>query len=652
VIALNFTHCLFAQTKSFSVSLAPFSTLTNDEFSPVYYKNGIVFCSTLKNNSLITYKKDQKKLINIFFAAKKDNKHWSDAVLLTDELTTNFNEGPATFNDSANLIYYCRNNNITHLLKDMADGTNKLGIYSAEFVNGNWTNIRTFTFNNPAYSFVTPALTPDGKRLYFASDMPGGFGGVDLYYCDWKGNDWDKPVNLGPEINTPQNESYPFACKSGKLFFSSDGLPGFGGKDIFYSRQINGKWITPIHLDAEINSPFDDFGIVTDENFENGFFSSNRRKTDDIFYFTADLIQFAQCDSMVKNTYCFLFYDDHLMNTDTIPVTYLWDFGNGIIKTGQEVAYCFPGPGNYEVILNIADSLQTNSILGKTSYKFELKEFNQAFINSPDAGIAGKELSFDGYKSNLPGFNISGFLWDFGEGFKIRGPSVNKVFDKNGEYTVRLGLLGEKDNAGNIAKACVFKKIKIFDDYQALAAQTAKEINWFKKFYNFEIQNNSDIQPCKPKNIVRENNGTEPSDSLKIRIYLLDNLSESQKKNIVKTLYKTRDCIIKINDKEIDTESYPILINFIEVLKEDSNLRLEIATHTEGKVFSGNSIKITEKWARDLYSYFSNNGISDERVHCKGFGESRPNTTEYTRDYENLNQRIEFIFMNNPNQKL
>ena len=187
--------------------------------------------------------------------------------------------------------------------------------------------------------------------------MPGGIGGMDLYYCDRHNNDWDQPVNLGPVINTSKNESFPFACKYGKLFFASDGHEGFGGKDLFYTQEINGEWIVPVHLDSAINSTADDFGLVIDSTFENGYFSTNRLKTDDIFSFSSAPVEFTNCDTIKENNYCFTFYDEQHQLIDTIPVIYQWDFGDGIIRIGKEVKHCFPGPGEYSVKLNIIDEL-------------------------------------------------------------------------------------------------------------------------------------------------------------------------------------------------------------------------------------------------------------------------------------------------------
>ncbi|KON26413.1 hypothetical protein AC481_07265 [miscellaneous Crenarchaeota group archaeon SMTZ-80] len=621
--------------------------MTNDEFSPVYYNNGIVFCSNLKNNSPVTYHNEQKKLFNIFFCAAKDSIKWENAKILAKELTTNYNDGPVTFNENGNMIYYCRNNDIKVVIKTISDTTNRLGIYSAELIEGKWTNIQPFTHNNSSYSLLTPALTHNGKRIYFASDMPGGYGGTDLYYCDWNEKDWTKPVNLGPVINTPGNESFPFVSKSEKLFFASDGHIGFGGKDIYYSQEIDGRWINPIHLDADINSPTDDFGLVADENFESGFFSSNRRKTDDIFHFTSDPIQFINCDTMVKINYCYIFFEKHKDDIDAFPVRYEWDFGNGIKKIGVEVNYCFPGPGEYEVKLNVID-LRADTLLGKTSYKLELLEVNQVYIDSPDAGIVDSTISFNGLKTNLPDFTICDYVWDFGEGFTIRGPSVSKIFDKKGEYTAKLGLLGEKDSLGNITKVCAYKKISIFDDYQEWAMQTARELGELGKFYPIERQIQPGSESSKLINTKSDSEEVKKSNSLTVRIYFLDNLSELQKYKIFEKLCEISDCEIEWNDSGIEPASYPILIKFINILKENPDIKLEVAVHTNDKRFSGSNLEISEKCARDLYSYFINYGITPKKLHCKGYGKSRLIASETPEYDNNLSGSVEFILINNP----
>jgi hypothetical protein len=464
-IILFFTSLLTAelnaQSQRFIVKDVSFSSGINDEFSPVFYKGGIVFCSDQSDNSLVTYGEGSRRLFKIYFARQRSNNSWEHPVILAKEITSDFNDGPVTFNDSMDVIYYSRNTSIKNSMRNISDTTNKLGIFSARLSDGIWTNIQPFKYNDLQYSFGTPALTPDGERIYFASDMPGGMGGMDLYYCVRRDNDWDKPVNLGPVINTPKNESFPFAGKYGKLFFASDGHQGFGGKDLYYTQEINGEWIAPVHLDSAINSPADDFGIVTDSTFENGYFSTNRLKTDDIFSFRSAPVEFSQCDAIKKNRYCFTFYDEKHHLIDTIPLTYHWNFGDGINNIGKELNHCFPGPGNYKVKLSITDNLTGNEIATQVEYDVVLENIEQALIVSDDIGTADKPVSFEGVTTDLKGINVTDYFWDFGDGFKPGGPQMNKTFKKKGDYLIRLGLLAGKDSTGVAYKTCVTKKIKI-----------------------------------------------------------------------------------------------------------------------------------------------------------------------------------------------
>lgn len=633
-------HLLFSQEKNYLVTPTPFSSRLNNEISPVFYKNGIVFCSDLKNNSLITFKTNRKGLFNIFYVAKKDSGKWGDAKLLSKELTTNFNDGPVTFSPTGDTVYYGRNNDISDGLRNVSDSVNQMGIYSAVFIGGKWTDIKPFTYNSALYSLVTPALSPNGKRLYFASDMPGGYGGADLYYCDRKGNGWGKPVNMGPAINTPKNESYPFADRSGKLFFASDGHGGLGGKDIFYTQEINGKWIDPIHLDADINSPYDDFGLVTNGDLESGYFTSNRRKTDDIFRFVTSPVQFSDCDSMGKHDFCYLFYDEFQAENDTAPVIYEWDFGNGIKKYGLQVQYCFPGPGKYKVTLNLHDDQKRDSIVSRTFYNFELKDTDQVYINSLDDGIINEPIAFDGLKSRVPGFKISDYFWDFGNGFSTRGPVTTKTFDKKGEYTVKLGLLGKSDSLNNRPKKCASKTIRIFDDYQDMAEHTALDID--KLGYSYDLQHLADSSDMEDKT----NNETEENlNSLRIKVYLMNDLSEMMKKKIVEYLSDIRNRTIEMNETGIDSISYPILAKFSKVLIDDPDIKLEIAVHTGDQKLSGNNLEISEKWAQNFYNWLVTQGVSPENLHCKGYGKSRPEVSGRKSD-QDLNKRVEFIFRN------
>ena len=156
---------LYSQVRRFVVKPTSFSSRISDEFSPVFYKGGIVFCSNECDNSLVSYNNDKSKLYKIYYVTKKDSTGWKRPKILSKEITSDFNDGPVTFNEEENIIYYSRNNSIKNSMKNISDSTNKMGIFSAELVNGKWTNINPFLYNDQNYSLGTPSLTPDGKRI-------------------------------------------------------------------------------------------------------------------------------------------------------------------------------------------------------------------------------------------------------------------------------------------------------------------------------------------------------------------------------------------------------------------------------------------------------------------------------------------------------
>ncbi|HPQ07775.1 MAG TPA: OmpA family protein [Bacteroidia bacterium] len=165
---------------------------------------------------------------------------------------------------------------------------NTAQLYIADFINGKIKNIRPFEFNSDEYNTAHACYSPDGSTLFFVSDMPGGFGQTDIWMCKKENGKWSKPKNLGGDINTSGKEMFPYMRKDGKLFFSSDGLPGLGGMDIFSAKLKEGVWILDRMESLKLNSSYDDFAIVFTSD-STGYFSSNRtggKGKDDVYSFT------------------------------------------------------------------------------------------------------------------------------------------------------------------------------------------------------------------------------------------------------------------------------------------------------------------------------------------------------------------------------
>lgn len=196
-----------------------------------------------------------------------------------------FNEGALCFTPNGTRVFFTRNSSKVN----KSSKKRELMLFTA-IVNkqGKWSKITPSNLNNPAYSIGHPAVSPDGNSLVFASDMPGGQGGTDLYMASIESDGTlGTPINLGPKINTANNELFPWYNQDNQLFFASNGHPGLGGFDLFVTEIREGKEpFTPMNLQAPINSASDDIAIAFHADMQ-GYFSSNRRNgNDDIYRFT------------------------------------------------------------------------------------------------------------------------------------------------------------------------------------------------------------------------------------------------------------------------------------------------------------------------------------------------------------------------------
>lgn len=223
-----------------------------------------------------------------------------DAKGYADELDTKFNEATPVFTKDGNTVYFTRNNYIDGKKGKSDDKVVKLKIYKATLKDGKWTDVKELPFNNDNYSVAHPALSPDEKTLYFASDMPGTLGASDIFKVsiDASGN-FGKPENLGKVINSPLRETFPYVTDKNVLYFSSDDHLGIGGLDVFEAKMNKDGSFTAINnVGAPVNSPKDDFGYVVDNKTHMGYVTSNRDGgvgSDDIYMFKENV-----CEQLLK----------------------------------------------------------------------------------------------------------------------------------------------------------------------------------------------------------------------------------------------------------------------------------------------------------------------------------------------------------------
>ena len=249
------------------------------EYSPIYNNGYLYFTSNREGGKI--YLNTGTSFTNIYKVRTKGANVQMESLKALDPIFNdpNTNEGSIAISADGNYVIFAKGNH------GKPTGTDNVNLYSTRYRNGQWTTPRILNICDPKAWDSSPALSPDGKTLYFASNRKGGYGGTDIYVAkrDPRGR-WVDVRNLGEAINTFGNEVFPFVSDDGKLYFSSDGHPGFGQLDLFLATRARGV-ITVRNMGEPINSPDDDFGLH-EFNATRGFFTSNRQggKGDDDIY--------------------------------------------------------------------------------------------------------------------------------------------------------------------------------------------------------------------------------------------------------------------------------------------------------------------------------------------------------------------------------
>ncbi len=689
-----------AQQQPYTITRAPFSTDNFDEFAPAYYKNGLLFCSDRGQ----AVSSQGKRVIKMFYVDTTLNK--SSVKPFSKNLQTKLNDGPATFNRRSDTIYFSRNLIVDGNFKLLSTFRNKLGLFYSAAEGKDWARAHEMRFNTEWFNITMPCLAQDGKRLYFASDKPDGFGGMDIYYSQLKNGYWEDPVNLGPLVNTKGNETYPFINETGELFFSSDGLKGLGGKDIFVTKQHGNEWFPPVRLEAPLNSEFDDFGIITNAIMNAGYFSSNRGKTIDIYSFRSDLMQVWFSEPQKENRYCFAISDSTTIQVDTLKLQYVWDFGDNTKMYGARAQHCFPGQGSYSVNLTVNDKITGKSFFRKLTYDLEIVDYEQPFITSPDYAVTSERVVFDGMNSFCPGYTITGYFWDFGDGTQMVGERTNHTYVKEGEYEVRLGLTLKSQQTGSAVKRAVTKRVTVFRSEQEkisyLAAKSIARQNLIdiREFENVKIKNQysaeTDIRKdavfrvellssrtktglnstffrnvpsiYRVKEIFDERSGlysyivdeqmtlmaTYPAyadmimagyNDASVKIYVLTDPAERELLMLKKNYGVLTDSYFDAKNKLV-TNAYLMLDQVVMLMNKYPGIKLEVGVHTDNQGTATSLMSVSQARALVIVNYLINRGISGNRLTAKGYGGTKPVSSNANWLDRRLNRRVEFSLIN------
>ena len=344
VTDLNYLDSIAELRPKYIVETTKINTEQSDFSSAFFGEDKLVFSSTYQASGQRDYDWTGEPFLDLYIADIGDEGQLENTQQIEGDINTAFHESSAVFSKDLKTVYFTRNNYKNGKKRTDRKNTVRLKLLKASVdEDGNWSDVEELPFNNDNYSVAHPALSLDGRKLFFASDMPGTTGESDLWYVDiYKDDSYGDPINLGQKVNTEGRESFPYIADDGTLYFTSDALIGFGGFDLFKAELTDsGIARDPENMGLPINSAGDDFGFLLKSETNTGYLSSNRdgnrgSASDQIYYFKP-----SKCVVEITG----LVRDSNTGNLMPGATVKLLDMGMNIIAeqiVQQDARYSFP----------------------------------------------------------------------------------------------------------------------------------------------------------------------------------------------------------------------------------------------------------------------------------------------------------------------
>jgi outer membrane protein OmpA-like peptidoglycan-associated protein len=575
------------------------------EFSPVFFKNNkiIMFASNRRNTSAKnkTFAWDDSYFIDLYTSNKIDSMKFKPSVAMTKKISGTYHDGPASLTSDEKTIYVTKSNTIEKTIKGKKINiiNLKLYIYKKDSL-GNLSNPISFPYNSDDYSLGHATITKDGNRIYFVSDMPGGFGQTDLYYSENKNGSWDKPVNLGPAINSEGREMFPTVFEDGTLFFSSDGRAGLGGLDLYFAVPEMDLYFEPQNLGYPLNSNFDDFGLSLNTDFKTGYLSSNRpggKGKDDIYYFRSK-------EPLLKVILQGITFDENTKDIVSNAKVFLMDDN-----------------------LNILDSTLSNE---KGEYSFYIKDPNAKY----KIGAKKRPIYYDRLM-DVPPLTTQNNKLDIGLYPKYKMICTVKDL-KTGELLegVKSTFVDNKTKKQSIYKTGANGSFEGIIKGKKAGDTLDLSIKFEKEGY-ITVEKNFNI-------ILDENTIVDIKES----IQKLEIGADIAKVIEIKPIY------FDLAKWNIRPDAAKELDKIVKVMNENPTMTIELGSHTDCRSSKVYNLSLSDKRAKASAAYIVSKGIDKARIVGKGYGESKlingcacegPVKSTCSEEEHQANRRTEFI---------
>ncbi len=534
-----------------------------------------------------TYLWDDQPFLNLYTALLKGETA-EEPMVMREHINSRYHDGMMSYDSLAKRMYFTRNNYFYGTVTKDEQGELNLGIYFADVIMGEfgqpeWGNLIPFDHNDANSNTGHPSVSPDGRRLYFASDRPGGVGGVDIWYCDNLGNQWGVPQNMGPKVNTTGDEMYPYINGKSVLYFASNGQPGLGGLDLFFTRIRETGAGNVFNLGYPMSTRFNDHSLLL-INDSSGFFASDRtggQGSDDIYGCTIR-------PQMI-----------HLAGIVIDKATRLPIEGALIVLRDEE-----------------GDPVKRYELKSEPGGKFMIDaEYHTRYLLTTSAnGYSQNELAIATDDVDLENIVVELEKYDYlAEGTVYNGETDQPL--AGASVVLTDGQDVELARVTTDASGGYRFPLQKESDYRLKADKEG----YFKQSARISTRNN-------PNPIIRTD----------FRLFPLK----------VDQVVRLENIFYDYNKWDIRPDAAVELDKLVQTLVDNPTVTIELSSHTDCRGKDGYNMTLSQKRAKSAVDYLISKGIAAERLKSKGYGESKPSETcaceKCNDDQHQRNRRTEF----------
>jgi len=511
-------------------------------------------------------------------------------------IMTDLDDGFPAFTNNGQTMYFTSVNRES--IKENNINTRKLYIVWSDLKNGKWSSVNKFAYNSNAYNTAHPTISKDGNMLVFASDMPGGKGGMDLYYCLKQGDNWSTPQNISA-LNTYGNEIFPVFQNNNDLVFSSNGLPGLGGLDMYRSTVSGNNFSAPENMMAPLNSSYDDYFFVSGDDGQSGYLTSNRignTEIDNVFHFE----KAQKNNTVIPGKGLVVKVLDKYTKT---PLPYV------AVKITDKSGQLF-----YQGLTDPNGQITVDEFpKGEYTIQGMLNEVSTSFAKVTESDFSGSSAIVKEVYHNDPRFTLAGIAINT----KTNVPLEGVVITCN------------NTNAG------ILKKTTTGAD--------GKFLFQLEQFSDFEIQGqkkgwlSSEVAEKTTK-------GLDRSQQLYVNLELkIEQPVSSGTVTLKKIHYDYNKCDIRA-DAAIE------LNRLVKLLNDYPDMIIELSSHTDSRGADDYNLKLSQCRADAAVTHLIKQGISKSRLVAKGYGETKllngcKNGVTCTDEQHAENRRTEFTIL-------